>query len=322
MSGPRRDRRGAAPGDYAEARIKFTQLFAGSAGRSAAAIDAEAVQPPPAPAPPPKKPAFVGLVGRESLADLSVSEVIKIQQIPRTVADAARATEERRQAGLVDDPVVAIPQFQSVAFDPDLRGADPRAHEGGHSSKGRVNTASRGGQVPGSLDEDFVPFAQIVANNDAAGFRIEKIDDHAESSARFRTPWWIIEESTWNEFLRELARDRGVESPDDLTGGELLDAAGLDATILREHYFFWWEDSDIYENHAVEFLHEHRDPKRKWTKSGAAVKKRRQRLVARGNKMFGNKARPVEGPEHQAHLARWASIRRLPDIKTGASEKQ
>jgi len=104
-----------------------------------------------------------------------------------------------------------------------------------------------------------------------------------------------------------------------LKGRELHDAAGLDFCILYEFYIGGREDVEIFDTHVEEFKREVR--RQRITSSASAVTKRRQRLIERGNKMFGTQSRPLEGPEYREHRAHWASIRLGPVLKLRKEQK-
>jgi len=257
-----------------------------------------------------KKPrAFIGLVGRNTSdpADLSLQDLIAINQIPRSLILEAEAIEQRRQSG-VFDPAEEFKdesyRFQKTAFDPKLRGTDPRSFENGNGNW--VKLKAGGGTNLNPITKTF------AENGGPGGFQIEGPEDWRQP--RSRAPWWLLEDALRDQFLRSLIE----ETPDDpqLKGKALRAAGGLDWIILEEFYFDRVEDQAIFETYKEFFRHEHDGkPRKRWTSSANAVKLRRRALVRRGDELFGSSSRPLEGTEHQEHLARWAPIRALPDLK-------
>jgi hypothetical protein len=239
----------------------------------------------------PRQRAFTGLVGRDSPDDFSARS-----------EPAARLPPFDPERDYAD----ALVRFQEYAFDPGLRGIDPKtAYDGdGKSSSKPKGPTSASGDPDGN--DKRVP----------AGLSVITIK---AETPRQRIPWWIRDETVFNEFLLSLINDAVAENEVHiLTGRELRDAAGLDYKILYEFYFAAQEDEQIFERHKEDFKKETGRQRR--TSSIAAVKKRRQRLIEQGQEMYGSEARPVEGTEHKEHRARWASIRLGPDIKTGRNE--
>ncbi len=260
---------------------------------------------------------FKRLVGRESASDLSdlsqcsVEDIIAIKQIPQSLVEEVRETEARRRAGVFDpekEYADAMVHFQQCAFDPRLRGVKSARWESGRvsSSKGTGSKGAFANQAASDFDRLFDGQTSSVAGLHVV--HAEKCD-----GPRPRTPWWILNERVYHEFLRRLVDEKSHSEIEFLQGKELLKAAGLDHAILSSFYFLRKEDDEIFQDFGALFRTE--AGKQRVTSSAAAVKMRRTRLVKEGNAIFGPGARPAEGPERQEHLAFWADIRQRPPLE-------
>jgi hypothetical protein len=246
----------------------------------------------------PRKRAFTGLVGRAAPEDF-----------PKTIP-----TPPLPEFDPEKDYADTLARFQEYAFDPTLRGADPKA---AYEKNWRFMKSLRKPGAPSSKAGDPYDSNQAVILANTPGHHVITVCQ--EPGMRTRIPWWIQSEKAFEEFLLHLIN---VDVPEEqyklLKGRELHDAAGLDFCILYEFYIGSREDVEIFDNHVKEFKRE--VGRQRITSSASAVTKRRQRLVERGNTIFGKESRPLEGPEYREHRAIWAPIRLSPSIKSRMNE--
>jgi hypothetical protein len=244
----------------------------------------------------PRKRAFIGLVGRSSSEDVLPS-LPSQSQLPIEQFDPERSYRE------------TLVRFQQHAFDPKLRGVDPRK---AYDKRWDSLSSEIRPTGPSSREGDSYQTSQINPDDPGLGLRMVVI---REEGMRARIPWWIEDDHAFEEFLLHLVnQDKSGDEYRILKGRELRRAAGLDFNVLYEFYFSSHEDCEIFDRHEEEFKRE--KGRQRITSSIDALKKRRQRLVETGNAMFGKDSRPIEGSEYREHRARWASIRLAPDIKT------
>jgi hypothetical protein len=249
----------------------------------------------------PRKRAFIGLVGRNSSEDV----------LPPLPSQPPPSLEQFDPERSYRETLV---RFQQHAFDPKLRGVDPRK---AYDKRWDSLSSELKPTGPSSREGDPYKTSQINSDDPGLGLRMVVM---REEGMRLRIPWWIEDDHAFEEFLLHLVNQ---DKPDDeyrvLKGRELRQAAGLDFNILYEFYFSGREDYEIFDMHEEEFKRE--KGRQRITSSIDAVKKRRQRLVETGNAMFGKDSRPIEGSEYREHRARWASIRLGPDIETRKREE-
>jgi hypothetical protein len=237
--------------------------------------------------------AFKGLVGRAAPEDFSE----KIPPSPLPKFDPQK------------DYAETLARFQEYAFDPRLRGTDPSqfSNEDWYSLKSLEKPIAPTSKA-GDPDQDSN--AVILANTPGHHVIIVRQDVRM----RTRIPWWIENDNAFEEFLLHLINDDVPEEKRRiLKGRELQQAAGLDFNILYEFYIGGREDMEIFDTHVEEFKRE--TGKQRITSSISAVTKRRQRLVEKGNAIFGRESRPVEGSEYRERRAIWAPIRLGPAMK-------
>jgi hypothetical protein len=260
----------------------------------------------------PKKRAFCGLAGRntaEDLSGLTVAQIIAMEQIPQSLVEEVRKTEERRLAGLPDPEAGAEEvgqRFQDYAF-------------------------SKNSQLRKTYDSEFElvkigngdgTLNQItkVFGDDREGHSVQNIPGYRGFKFRRGTPWWLRNESAFNEFLRLLISEQvGFDRSGDLgkiCGRELQKLAGLDCAILRDFYCFRAEDTKIFEQYETDFRSEHLEEsseQSRWTSSPEAVKMRRIRLIERGDDLFENDSRRPARRHYPM-----ATIRRMKPLKSAA----
>lgn len=268
---------------------------------------------------PPERP-LAHLAGRDYILEPfdSAEDIIKREQISPAVVKEVRDIEARRAASdrdFEEDFSNVQARFQEYSNDPALNGASPM-HD---LSNGRSRRTQKGAGHGVDANGDLLDVHETVFNGLSRGTGmsvIVPVVDCAAHGPRRRSPWWLLNENVFENFLRSL-----IDSDPEciLKGKELAEAAGLDRLILVEFYIRRKEDREIYFDHVEEFKRE--EGRKRHTSSGSAVQTRRRRLVEDGNRQFGQGVRPAEGSEHHEHLAMWAPIKNGPSMHPAKENK-